>query len=58
MLFLQAQYIDIYDYVLEHVACGETKIDATNLRVALKNMRTVDHNNGQTQLEKQFQVTH
>ena len=53
---LQAQYIDIYDSVLEHMICGETKIDATNLRVALKNMRTVDQNNGQTQLEKQFQV--
>lgn len=55
-MYVQAQYIDIYDSVLEHVVCGETKIDAVDLRVALKTLRTVDQNTGQTALEKQFQV--
>ena len=56
LIYAQAQYIDIYDSVLEHVVCGETKIDAVNLRVDLKRLRTVDQNSGQTELEKQFQV--
>ena len=55
-MYFQVQYIDIYDSVLEHVVCGETKIDAVDLRVVLKTLRTVDQNTGQTALEKQFQV--
>lgn len=43
--------------MLEHVVCGETKIDAVDLRVAMKTLRIVDQNTGQTALEKQFQVT-
>ena len=56
-LHLQVQYIDIYDSVLEHIVCGETKIDAVDLRVALKRLRTVDQNSEKTELEKQFQVS-
>ena len=44
--------------MLKHVVCGETKIDAVDLRVALKTLRTVDQNTGQTELEKQFQVVY
>lgn len=42
--------------MLEHVVCGETKVDAVDLHVAMKTLRTVDQNTGQTALEKQFQV--
>ena len=53
----QAQYIDIYDSVLENIVCGETKLDAdASLRMALKKLRTVDRNTGETELEKQFRV--
>jgi hypothetical protein len=56
IMSVQAQYVDVYDSVLEHVVCGETKIDAVDLRVKMKTLRTVDQNTGQTAFEKQFQV--
>ena len=52
----QAQYIFIYDSVLESLVCGETQIVVHNLRLALKKLNVVDKDSGKSGFEKQLQV--
>ena len=55
-LFYQDQYIFIHDVVLESVTCGDTQIDAGNLRTNLdKLLRTKQSEN--TEMDIQFAVS-
>ena len=52
-LLIQEQYIFIHDAILESVMCGDTEINATNLRSTLMKM---NRKNNSTKLETQFKV--
>ena len=41
---VQDQYIFIHDAILESVTCGDTQIEASNLRVAMRKLNEVPHN--------------
>ena len=51
--YMQEQYIFIHDAILESVMCGDTEINATNLRSTLMKM---NRKNSSTKLETQFKV--
>ena len=51
-----AQYIFMYDSVLESLVCGDTQMQACNIRLALKKLRVIDREEGKNGFEKQYQV--
>ena len=52
----QAQYIFIHDALEELITCGETSIQAQELRTALNLLHKVNPNTATTGFEEQFQV--
>ena len=52
----QDQYIFIHDAILESVTCGDTQIDAGNLRTSMSKLLKKSHS-GMTELELQFAVS-
>ena len=55
ILMLQDQYIFIHDAILESVTCGDTEIEAGDLRKRLAQLKTTDES-GCTGLDQQFAV--
>ena len=53
---LQDQYIFIHDAILESVTCGDTQIEAGNLRRRLTQLQKKDES-GRTGFELQFSVS-
>ena len=53
---LQDQYIFIHDAILESVTCGDTQIEAGNLRRRLSQLQKKD-DSGRTGFELQFSVS-
>ena len=53
--FNQDQYIFIHDAILESVTCGDTQIDAGNLRTSLDKLLQNDQP-GRTEMDIQFAV--
>ena len=53
---LQDQYIFIHDAILESVTCGDTQIEAGNLRRRLTQLQKKD-DSGRTGFELQFSVS-
>ena len=53
---LQDQYIFIHDAILESVTCGDTQIEAGNLRRRLTQLQNKDES-GRTGFELQFSVS-
>ena len=54
--FSQDQYVFIHDAILESMTCGDTQIEAGNLRRKLKKLQTRDES-GRTELNLQFSVS-
>ena len=54
-LFFQDQYIFIHDAILESVTCGDTEIEAGDLRKRLAQLKTRDES-GRSGLDLQFAV--
>ena len=54
--FYQDQYIFIHDAILESVTCGDTQIDAGNLRTSLDKLLQKDQP-GRTEMDIQFAVS-
>ena len=54
---LQEQYIFIHDAILESVTCGDTQIEASNLRVAMRKLNEVPHNSTGNGYQQQFSET-
>ena len=54
--FYQDQYIFIHDAVLESVTCGDTQIDAGNLRTSLDKLLR-ETQPGRTEMDIQFAVS-
>ena len=54
---LQEQYIFIHDAILELVTCGDTQIDAVNLRKSLHHLLKKNES-GSSNLEVQFSVSY
>ena len=51
----QDQYVFVHDAILEAVTCGDTQIDASNLRTVMRKLK--DRNqSGKTGFEHQFTV--
>ena len=55
IFFFQDQYIFIHDAILESVTCGDTEIEAGDLRKKLAQLKTTDES-GRTGLDLQFAV--
>ena len=55
-IYTQSQYIFIHDAILESVMCGDTQIDASELRAALHTLRSRTQSR-QTGFENQFGVS-
>ena len=55
LFFFQDQYIFIHDAILESVTCGDTEIEAGDLRKRLVQLKTTDES-GRTGLDLQFAV--
>ena len=55
IFFFQDQYIFIHDAILESVTCGDTEIEAGDLRKRLARLKTTDVS-GRTGLDLQFAV--
>ena len=55
LFFFQDQYIFIHDAILESVSCGDTEIEAGDLRKRLAQLKTTDES-GRTGLDLQFAV--
>ena len=55
-LLPQDQYVFIHDAILESMTCGDTQIEAGNLRRKLKQLQTRDES-GRTGLDLQFAVS-
>ena len=55
LFFFQDQYIFIHDAILESVTCGDTEIEAGDLRKRLAQLKTIDES-GRTGLDLQFAV--
>ena len=53
---VQDQYIFIHDAILESVTCGDTQIEASNLRVAMRKLNEVPHNSTGNGYQQQFSV--
>ena len=56
LLTSQEQYIFIHDVVFESVTCGDTQINAGDMRLAIRNLTKRDHMTGKTHFEAQFEV--
>ena len=54
--FQQEQYIFIHDAILESVTCGDTRIDAGNLRASL-NQLLKKNQSGRRAMDLQFAVS-
>ena len=54
--FIKEQYIFIHDAILESVMCGDTEINATNLRSTLMKMNKKNKKDNLMKLETQFKV--
>ena len=52
----QDQYIFIHDAILESVTCGDTQINAGNLRATLDKLLKMDQS-GRTEMDNQFAVS-
>ena len=52
----QEQYIFIHDAILESLTCGNTEIDAGNLRTSLDKLLRMDQS-GRTEMDHQFAVS-
>ena len=55
LVFFQHQYIFIHDVILESVVCGDTQIEAGDLRKRLAQLKTRDRS-GNTGMDLQFAV--
>ena len=56
LLTFQEQYTFIHDVVLESITCGDTQINARDLKYVIKKLSSRDHMTGKTQFEAQFEV--
>lgn len=56
LLFLQEQYIFVYDVLLEALICGDTTMAAASYPKTLSEMLEYDQSIGKTKLEEQFEV--
>lgn len=56
VLFLQEQYIFVYDVLLEALICGDTTMTAASYPNTLSEMLEYDQSIGKTKLEEQFEV--
>jgi len=52
----QEQYIFIHDAILEWLTCGDTEMDAGNLRPSLDKLLRMDQS-GRTEMDHQFAVS-
>jgi len=52
----QEQYIFIHDAILESLTCGDTEMDAGNLRAGLDKLLRMDQS-GRTEMDHQFAVS-
>ena len=52
----QAQYVFCHDAVLEVMLCGDTSVEAPNLRTHVSILKKVDSATEKTGFEKQLQV--
>ena len=52
----QEQYIFIHDAILEWLTCGDTEIDAGNLRTCLDKLLRMDQS-GRAEMDHQFAVS-
>ena len=52
----QDQYVFIHDAVLESVTCGDTQIEASSLRVAMRKLKEKSLQGG-SHLQQQFSVS-
>ena len=55
LVFFQHQYIFIHDVILESVVCGDTQVEAGDLRKRLAQLKTRDRS-GNTGMDLQFAV--
>lgn len=55
-VFLQEQYIFVYDVLLEALICGDTTIPVVAYPEALSEMLEYDQSIGKSKLEEQFEV--
>ena len=55
---MQAQFIFLYDVVLEHALCGTTVIPVQQLGKAIQDLDTIDYETNKTSFHKQYQVCH
>ena len=55
-LSTQDQYVFIHDAVLESVTCGDTQIEASSLRVAMRKLKEKSLQGG-SPLQQQFSVS-
>ena len=55
-MHMQEQYIFIHDVVLESVTCGDTQINARDLKSCIIKLKNRDQLTGKTQFEAQFEV--
>ena len=53
----QEQYVLIHDAILEQVTCGDTQINAGQLRSAVQNLTKIDRLTSNTRLQTQFDVS-
>ena len=52
----QEQYAFIHDVVFESVTCGDTQINARDLKSVISTLKTRDQMTGKTQFEAEFEV--
>ena len=53
----QAQYVFIHDAILEYLTCGDTQINAVDLRTAIAGLMKQDELSGVTGFQNQFAVS-
>ena len=56
-LILQAQYIFIYDALLEAVICGDTEVNVKDLSNRMKSLEQINPETNKTLLEEEFEVS-
>ena len=52
----QDQYVLIHDALKDYITCGDTSVEAYQLRLAIRDMDKKD--DGQSGFEQQFEVQH
>ena len=55
LCILQAQYIFIHDVLSDVITCGDTRLDASELRNRVNELRQADNGNS-SGFEEQFEV--